>query len=109
VGGDGIQARREASMPGDTRPDCGACVERTQTVAKAWLPDEKHCYLTILPQRGVYLLLCSRGGLVIFPTRRDFIYIAIGFQARFSSQFCREHDLWLYGSIHGCVDFLLLA
>jgi hypothetical protein len=36
-------------------------------------------YLTILSLRGVYLILWSRGSLVIFPTWRDFIYIALGF------------------------------
>jgi hypothetical protein len=29
TGGDGIRARRIASMSGDTRRDCGACVGRT--------------------------------------------------------------------------------
>jgi hypothetical protein len=38
-------------------------------------------YLTILPVRVcVCLHLCSRGSLVICPTHRDFIYIALGFQ-----------------------------
>jgi hypothetical protein len=51
-----------------------------RTAAKAWPPMKKDCYLIILPLRGVYLLLCSRGRLVICPTQRDFIYIALGFQ-----------------------------
>jgi hypothetical protein len=34
AGRDGIRTRREASMPGDTRWDCGACVRRTRTAAK---------------------------------------------------------------------------
>jgi hypothetical protein len=28
---------------------------------------------------------------------------------RFSSPFCRESDIRVYGSFHGCVDFLLVA
>jgi hypothetical protein len=62
--------------------------------------------------------------LVICPTQRDFIYIALGFKAthpselvlisllfrlRFSSPLCREFDLRVYGSFHGCVNFLLVA
>jgi hypothetical protein len=45
---------------------------------------EKDHYLTILPLRGVCLPLCSKGSLVICPTRRDFIYIALGFQGNSS-------------------------
>jgi hypothetical protein len=67
-------------MPRDTRRDRTACVERTRTAAKVWPHDEEECYLTILPLRGVYLILSSRGSLVICPTKRDFIYIALGFQ-----------------------------
>jgi hypothetical protein len=67
AGGDGIQARREASMPADTWRDRKACIGRTRTVAKAWLCDEEECYLTMLPLRGVYLISCSRGSLVICP------------------------------------------
>jgi hypothetical protein len=48
-------------------------------MVKDWPLNEEECYLTILPLRGVYLLLCSRGSLVICSTRRDFIYIALGF------------------------------
>jgi hypothetical protein len=55
-------------------------------MAKAWPPDEKDRYLTILPLRGVYVPLCSRGSLVICPTRRDFIYITLGFQGNSSIQ-----------------------
>jgi hypothetical protein len=56
AGGDGIQARWEASMLGDTRWDRGACIGRTQTTTKTWPPDEKDRYLTILP-RGVCIFL----------------------------------------------------
>jgi hypothetical protein len=46
VGGDRIRARLEASMLGDTRRDRGACVGRTQTVVKAWPPDEEFSLVT---------------------------------------------------------------
>jgi hypothetical protein len=49
AGGDRIQARRDASMSGDTRQDHRACVGRMQTTVKAWVPNEKECYLTIMP------------------------------------------------------------
>jgi hypothetical protein len=81
--------RRDPDAPrsfdaGDTQPDRRACVGRTRTAAKEWPPNEEECYLTILPLRGVYLLLCYWGSLVICPTRRDFVYIAIGFQGNSS-------------------------
>jgi hypothetical protein len=69
-------------MLGDTRKDRRACVGRTRTEAKAWPPDEEECYLTILPLRGVYLILSFRGSLVTCPTQRYFIYIALGFQGK---------------------------
>jgi hypothetical protein len=50
--GDGIRARREASMPADVWRDCRACVGRTRSVAMAWLCDEEECYMTYLPLRG---------------------------------------------------------
>jgi hypothetical protein len=53
AGGDGIQAHREASMAGDMWCDHKACIGTTRTAAKAWLPDEEECYLTILPLTGV--------------------------------------------------------
>jgi hypothetical protein len=51
AGGDGIRARQEASMSGDTRRDRRACVGRTRTEVKAWLLDEKYQVLTIFPLR----------------------------------------------------------
>jgi hypothetical protein len=41
MGGDGIRARREASMSADTWRDHRACVGRTRTVAKVWPCDEE--------------------------------------------------------------------
>jgi hypothetical protein len=49
---------------------------------------KKDRYLTILPLRGVYLLLYPKGSLVISPTRRDFIYIALGFHGNSSIRDC---------------------
>jgi hypothetical protein len=50
--GDGIRARREASMPADTWRDCRACVKRTRSAATAWTCNEEECYMTNLPLRG---------------------------------------------------------
>jgi hypothetical protein len=55
----------------------GLCRE-DRTAAKAWPTDENISYFTKLPLRGMYLPLSSRGSIVIFLHRRDFIYIALG-------------------------------
>jgi hypothetical protein len=52
AGGDGIRARREASMPADALRDRRACVGRTRSVATAWPCDEEECYMSYLPLRG---------------------------------------------------------
>jgi hypothetical protein len=52
AGGDGIRARREASMPVDAWRDRRACVRRTRSVATTWPCDEEECYMTYLPLRG---------------------------------------------------------
>jgi hypothetical protein len=52
VGGDGIRACREASMPADAWRDRRACVGRTQSAATAWPCDEEECYMTYFPLRG---------------------------------------------------------
>jgi hypothetical protein len=52
AGGDGIRARREASMSADAWRDRRACVGRTQSVATAWPCDEEECYMTYFPLRG---------------------------------------------------------
>jgi hypothetical protein len=52
TGGDGIRARREASMPEDARRDRRACVGRTRFAPTAWPCDEEECYMTYLPLRG---------------------------------------------------------
>jgi hypothetical protein len=52
AGGDGIRARREASMPADAWRDRRACVGRTRFAETAWPCDEEECYMTYLPLRG---------------------------------------------------------
>jgi hypothetical protein len=52
AGGDGIRARREASMPADAWRDLSACVGRMRSAAMAWPCDEEQCYMTYLPLRG---------------------------------------------------------
>jgi hypothetical protein len=51
--GDGIRARREASMLADTWRDRRAYIKRTQTVVMVWSCDEKECYMTHLPLRAL--------------------------------------------------------
>jgi hypothetical protein len=124
TGGDGIWARHEASMSMDMWRNRRACVKRTRTMAKAWPCDEEECYMTYLPLRDLYHNLSARGSLVICPTQRDSYILTLGFlgklsfrlllisllhRRRFSSPFCREFVLRMYGSFHGCVDFLLVA
>jgi hypothetical protein len=52
AGGDGIRARREASIPADAWRDRRACVGRTRSAATAWPCDEEECYKTYFPLRG---------------------------------------------------------
>jgi hypothetical protein len=52
AGGDGIRARREASMPADAWRDRRACVGRTRSAVTAWPCDEEECYMTYFPLRG---------------------------------------------------------
>jgi hypothetical protein len=52
AGGDGIRARREASIPVDAWRDRRARVGRTRSAATAWPCDEEECYMTYLPLRG---------------------------------------------------------
>jgi hypothetical protein len=78
VGGDGIRARREASMPADTWRDRNhkACVRRTWTTATAWPYNEEECYMTYLPLRGLYHNLSAMGSVVICLAREGLIYIS---------------------------------
>jgi hypothetical protein len=82
--GDGIRARREASMSADTWRDRRACVGRTRTTTKAWSCYEEECYMTYLPLRGLYLNLNARGSLVICPTQRDSYILTLGFLGKLS-------------------------
>jgi hypothetical protein len=51
AGADGIQARREASMPADAWRGRGACVGRMRSAVTACPCDEEECYMTYLPLR----------------------------------------------------------
>jgi hypothetical protein len=62
--GDGIRARREASISAITWWDHRACVERTRAAAKSWPCDEEKYYMTYLPLRGLSLNLCNSGSFV---------------------------------------------
>jgi hypothetical protein len=111
-------------MSADTWRDRWACIGRTQTAAKVWTCDEEECHMTYFALMGLYLILSARGTLDISPTWRDSYILVLGFlgkqssglllipllhRSRFSSPLCREFDVRVYGSIHGCVDFLLVA
>jgi hypothetical protein len=76
VGGDGIWAHREASMPANAWRDRRACVGRTRTASTAWPCDEEECYMTYLPLRGLYHNLSARCSVVICFTWRGLIYIS---------------------------------
>jgi hypothetical protein len=108
VGGDGIWARREASMPADMWQDSRACVGRTRSAATTWPCDEEECYMTYLPLRGLYHNLSSRGSVVICLAREGLIYISsrvsrqtiyldcFSFPCSIGSDFssiCKEFDL----------------
>ena len=56
--------------------------------------------------RGTHIYSSRVSGQTIHP---DCFSFSLLHRHRFSSPFCRESDLRLYGSIHGCVDFLLVA
>jgi hypothetical protein len=59
---------------------------RAQTAGKAWPLDGNIQDLTKFPLRGECLYSSSRGSQVICPTRRDFIYIALGLDGNSSIQ-----------------------
>jgi hypothetical protein len=86
AGGDGNQARREASMPADTWRDRRACVGRTRIAAAACPCDEEECYMTYFPLRGLYHNLSARGSVVICLTRRDSYILTLGFPGKPSIQ-----------------------
>jgi hypothetical protein len=124
AGGDGIRARREASMSADAWQDRRACVERTRSAATAWPCNEEECYMTYLPLRGLYHNLSARGSVVFCVAREGLIYISsrvsrqtihpncFSFPCSIGLDFfsvCKESDLRLNGSFHGCVDFPLVA
>jgi hypothetical protein len=95
VGGDGIWARRETSMPVDTWRDRRACIGRMRTTAKVWLCDEEECYMTYFSLRGLYLNLSARGSLVFCPTQGDSYILTLGFLGKPSFR-TASHFLALY-------------
>jgi hypothetical protein len=91
TGGDGIRARREASMPVDAWLGRRACIRRTRSAVTAWSCDEEECYMTYLPLRGLYHNLSARGSVVICLAQRGLIYIlALGFPGKPSIQTASE-------------------
>jgi hypothetical protein len=52
AGRDGIQARRETSMPADMWRDRRAYVEGMRSAVMAWPCDEEKCYMTYLSLRS---------------------------------------------------------
>jgi hypothetical protein len=84
AGGDGIWARREASMPADVWRDRRACVGRTRSATTAWSCDEEECYMTSLPLRGCITTLVL--GVVwsfAWPGGDSYI-LALGFPGKLS-------------------------
>jgi hypothetical protein len=83
VSGDGIRARREASMSADMQ-DRRACVGRTQSAATTWPCDEEECYMAYMPMRGLYHNLSATGSVVFCLARRDSYILALGFPGKLS-------------------------
>jgi hypothetical protein len=106
VGGDGIRARQEGSMPADTWWHCRPCVGRTRTTAKAWPCDKEECYLTYLPLRGLYLSLSSRGSEVICPTQRNSYILSLGFMSYLGLDFLHH---FLENLISECEEAFMVA
>jgi hypothetical protein len=80
--------------------------------------------MTYLPLRGLYHNLSARGSMVICLAREGLIYISsrvsrqtihldyFSFPCSIGLDFssvCKESDLRVNGSFHGCVDFPLVA
>jgi hypothetical protein len=113
AGGDGIWARQEAST----------AIGRTRSATTVWTCDEE-CYMTYLPLRGLYHNLSARGSVVICLAWEGVIYISsrvsrqtihpdcfsfpCSIGLKFSSV-CKESDLRVNGSFHGCINFPLVA
>jgi hypothetical protein len=64
----------------------GVVLQRMRTAVNAWPLDDKYQVSTKVLLRGVYLHLSSRGSVVICPTWREFIYIALGLEGNSSIQ-----------------------
>jgi hypothetical protein len=55
-------------------------------VATAWPCDEEECYMTYMPQCGLYHKLSARGSVVICLARRDSYILALGFPGKLCFQ-----------------------
>jgi hypothetical protein len=93
-------------------------------VVKAWLCDEEECYMTYLHPEGLYHNLSSKGSVVFCLARRGLIHISsrvsrqtihldcFSFSCSIGLDFfsaCKESDIRVNGSFHGCVDFSVVA
>jgi hypothetical protein len=76
VGGDEIQACREASMPADAWRNRRACIGRTRSTAIAWPCDEEECYMTYKALRSLYHNFSVRGSVVFCLAREGHMYIS---------------------------------
>jgi hypothetical protein len=111
-------------MSADTWRDRRACVRRTRSAVTAWPGDEGECYMTHLPLRGLYHNLSDRGSMVFCLALRDSYILTLGFPGKLTFQtashflapyildfsfVCKESDLRVNGSFHGCVYSSLVA
>jgi hypothetical protein len=124
-----VGRRRDPGVPRSF--DAGGCVAGSQglcwedrSAATVWPCDEEECYMTYLPLRGLYHNLSARGSVVICLDWEGLIYISSRVSRQtihpdcFSfpcsivldfSSICKEYDLRVNGSFHGCVDSPLVA
>jgi hypothetical protein len=82
AGGDGMRARREASMMADAWRDRRACVGRMRSAATAWPCDEEKCYMSYLPLRGCITTQVLGVVLSFAYPRGDSYILALGFPGK---------------------------
>jgi hypothetical protein len=100
-----------------------SCVGRMRFAAMVWPCDEDECYMTHWALRGLHHNLSAKGSVVFCMPRRDSYILTFGFpdklSFRIASPFpcsigldfpciCKESDLRVNGSFHGCVDLPLV-